>query len=134
MSKYLIKPIASIYLDPIWGLAQLKRDLLLFDRLGMLNIDSLLSGLHGYRQYPFYLNALNEVEYLIQNNKFVDLKTLIKPGDVLMDENDLALSNLTMDLKKEMDEASKQDEKKHFELFWKHDELNTRVWCNIANA
>jgi hypothetical protein len=135
MSKYLIKPVASIYLDPIGGLHQLKRDLLLYDRLGMLNLHSLLGGLKEYNKYPFYRDALNEVEYLIQNNKFVDLKTLVKPGDVLMDENDLELSNITMELKKEMDETSnKKDEKKHFELFWKHDELNTRLWCNIANA
>jgi hypothetical protein len=134
MSKYLIKPIASIYLDPIGGIHQLKRDLILYDRLGMLNIDSLLGGLHQYKQYPFYRDALNEVEYLIQNNKFVDIKMLVKPGNVLLDENDLHLSNLTMELKKQMDETSKLNEKKHFELFWKHDELNTRLWCNIANA
>jgi hypothetical protein len=100
----------------------------------MLNIDSLLGGLHQYKQYPFYRDALNEVEYLIQNNKFVDIKMLVKPGNVLLDENDLHLSNLTMELKKQMDETSKLNEKKHFELFWKHDELNTRLWCNIANA
>ena len=127
MSNYLIKPIVSIYLNPIEGLKELKRDLLLYDSLGMLNIDSLLGGLFQYKQYPFYQDALNEVEYLIQNNKFIDLKTLVKPGSVIMDESDINLSNLTMNLKKEMDEMHKNDEKKYFELFWKHDELNTRL-------
>jgi hypothetical protein len=134
MNKYLIKPIASIYLDPIGGLQQLKRDLLLYDCLGMLNIDTLLSGLHQYKQYPFYQDALNEVEFLIQENKFVDLKTLVKVGEVSMDEDDSQLAALTMKIKKEMAEIGNKNEKRHFELYFRHDELNTRLWCNIANS
>lgn len=135
MSKYLIKPISSIYLDPIDGVYDLKRDLLLYDNLGMLNLDSLLVSLHQYKVYPFYQNALNELEFLIKENKFFELKTLVKTGDVMnLNESDSKLAKLTMDLKTEMSEINEKNKEKSDELFWKHDELNTRLWCNITNA
>jgi len=134
MSKYLIKPIASIYLNPIAGIKDLKRDLLLYDNLGMLNLDSLLDGLNQYKRYPFYQDALNEVEFLIKNDKFVDLKSLIIPGNVLMDEEDTKLANFTMKLKTQMNEIKNINKEKQDTIFWKLDELDTRLWCNIANA
>lgn len=113
---------------------QLKRDLLLYDCLGMLNMDTLLQGLDQYKKYPFYRDALNNLLFLIDNGKFIELKSLIKPGDVMMDETDLKLANLTMDLKTQSSQLSTDNEEKRNEIFWKLDELDTRLWCNIANS
>jgi len=134
MSKYLIKPITSIYLDPINGINSLKRDLLLYDYVGALNVDSLLSGLHLYKQYEYWQNALNEVEYLIKEGKFIELKSLVKPGSVSVDNYNLELANYTMELQKQMGSTKEEEEYKRLSLFKEHDELNTRLWCSIANA
>ncbi|WP_417882725.1 hypothetical protein [Xanthomarina gelatinilytica] len=134
MSKYLIRTTASIYLDPIDGVNQLKKDLLLYDCLGMLNLETLLQGLDQYKKYPFYRDALNNLIFLVDNKKFIELKSLIKPGDVMMDETDMKLANLTMDLKTQGTQISPDDEEKRNEIFWKLDELDTRLWCNIANT
>lgn len=134
MSKHLIKTTASIYLDPIDGMNQLKKDLLLYDCLGLLNLDVLLNSLDKYKKYPFYRDALNNLLFLIDKKKFVELKSLIKPGDILMDETDLKLANYTMALKNDRDQLSSDDEEKSNELFWELDELDTRLWCNVANS
>jgi len=134
MSKHLIKTTASIYLDPINGMNQLKRDLLLYDCLGLLNLDVLINSLDKYKKYPFYKDALNNLLFLVDKKKFVELKSLINPGDVLMDETDLKLANYTMELKNKRDQLGSDNEEKSNELFWELDELDTRLWCNVANS
>lgn len=134
MSKFLIKPIGSIWLNPP-SVYDFKRDLLLYDKIGMLNMHNLLEGLYKYRQYPIFQNTLNELEYLINNELFVELTQLAmsfaKNGSALINTDDLGLADLTMKLKTQMTEE--KDEEKRDILYWKHDELNTRLWCNIIN-
>lgn len=99
----------------------------------MLNLETLVQGLDQYKKYPFYRDALNNLLFLIDNKKFIELKSLIKPGDVMMDETDMKLASLTMDLKTQASQISPDNEEKRNELFWKLDELDTRLWCNVAN-
>lgn len=135
MSKYLIKPISSIYLNPN-SVYDLKRDLLLFDKTGMLNVDTLLNGLHEYKTIKPFKNALNEVEYLLRKGMFIELTHLfVGKESVLMDDDDRKLADYTMELqKRQADAAAAKDEETRAKLYWQHDELNTRLFCRLANA
>jgi hypothetical protein len=134
MSNYLIKPIGSIWLNPP-GVYDLKRDLLLYDKVGMLNAYTLFEGLNQYKQYPIFKNALNELEYLANNELFIELKQLAEPfaknGKAIIDTDDLGLADETMKLLTLMN--NEKNSKKRDEFYWKHDVLNTRLWCNIIN-
>ncbi|WP_156169831.1 hypothetical protein [Sphingobacterium sp. IITKGP-BTPF85] len=134
MSKYLIKPTGSIWLNPP-AIYDLKRDLLLYDKVGMLNVDNLIEGLFQYKQYPVFRNTLNEIEFLVKNELFIELKQLAVPfsnsGTALINKDDLGLADMTMKLKSAMQDEKDTD--KRDELYWKHDILNTRLWCNIIN-
>ena len=135
MSKYLIKPISNIYLTPD-KVYDLKRDLLLFDKTGMLNVETLLNGLYQYKKLKPFRNALNELEYLLKKEMFIELKELFKDKpDVSMDDDDRKLADFTMELKKrEADAIASKDEETRAKLYWQHDELNTRLWCRLANS
>src|SRR5690606_41539057 len=103
MSKYLIKPTGSIWLNPP-AIYDLKRDLLLYDKVGMLNVDNLIEGLFQYKQYPVFRNTLNEIEFLVKNELFIELKQLAVPfsnsGTALINKDDLGLADMTMKLKR----------------------------------
>ncbi|RDI07019.1 hypothetical protein [Flavobacterium sp. AG291] len=133
--KYLIKTTNSIWNNPL-GVYDLKRDLLLYDKVGMLNYNTLLQSLHEYKQYPYPLNALNELEFLIDRGFFVELKDLAIPlaskGTIEILEDDLEIADHTMKLVTQINEE-KNIEKRN-KLWYMHDELNTRLWCSIVNS
>lgn len=135
MSKYLIKPIGSVWQNPT-AIYDLKKDLLLYDKLGMLNLHTLLQSLHQYRKYPIFQNTLNEIEYLINQGLFIELTQLAtkfaEKGSALFPTDDLGMADFIMKLKTQMAETKNESEKE--KLYWKIDELDTRLWSNIINA
>jgi hypothetical protein len=131
MSKYLIKPYGSLYKNPS-SIYDLKRELLLYDKVGVLSLHYLLKKLYEKRTNPLVQYAINEIEYLIQQDLFIEITSLFKEGESAMEADDRKLADFTMDLLKKEHEAT--DARKKEELFWMHDELNTRLFCNLANA
>jgi hypothetical protein len=135
MSKYLIKPIGSIWQNPK-AISDLKKDLLLYDKLGMLNLHTLLEGLHQNKQYAIIQNTLNEIEYLINQDLFVELTQLamkfVQKGEGFIESDDLGMADYIMKLKSRMSET--KDEKERDKIYWRIDELDTRLWSKIVNV
>ncbi|GGA73920.1 hypothetical protein GCM10008015_13240 [Flavobacterium palustre] len=133
MSKYLIKPLGSVWLNP-YAISDLKKDLLLYDKLGMLNLHTLLEGLHQYKKYDLFQNQLNEVEYLIEKGVFIELKQLMnfaKKGSAMFPTDDMEMANYIMKLKAKISEIT--DEKERDKIYWQINELDTRLWSKIVN-
>lgn len=133
MSKFLIKPLGSVYLNP-YAVSDLKKDLLLYDKLGMLNLHTLLEALHQYKKYDLFQNQLNEVEYLIEKGVFIELKQLMnfaENGSAFFPTDDMEMANYIMKLKSKISEI--KDEKERDKIYWQIDELDTRLWSKIVN-
>lgn len=135
MPQYLAKPAGSIWFNPL-GIYDLKKDLLLYDQLAILNLNELLSGLYEYAKYPVFHAVIAELEYLIKEGLLIELTDLMMPfaekGSALLSIEDQELGDLTMKLLHQRSEA-KSDKQRDY-LFFRHSELNTRLFCNITNT
>ena len=132
MSKYLIKTIHSIAYNPINIIGELKRDLLLYDAVGMLTIDRIFKELAPLEHNHHIKNLFNELEFLIQNDKFIQLQRLFIEGDLNLSDNDNEIGAALNETKDKL--INLKDEKEIRKLVILHEELSTRFWCIVANV
>lgn len=140
MSKYLIKSETCI-LQNIFNFYDIKRDLLLYDKVGVFSPERVLQQIQDYKylyskfQQEQLENAFNEINYLIEKEYFIDHKQIIgvKETKVEISEKDKELAEVTMGLRVKLDKMDKTLISDRIKAHMEWDELNTRLWCSIAN-
>jgi len=131
MNKILVKPMATILLKPN-GVYDLKRDLLLYDKVGILDVKELYRIIEFQKDRERFNNIPNEINFLIDKGLFTDIGEMLTVNEVEMNDRDRELADYTMKL--QGDSVKTNDIKEKNRLFWEWNELNTRLWSRIVNT